>query len=173
MMRLLLTKLLERLNSPVAVATALVIALLIDGFLLYRYQRQLAEPQAFDGPRTTSTSEKAQASSTPSTTQGTTTTAAVQSTTAEGTTASSAEKTQELLRVGVSVVDQLTWLEILVDGQTVLAQDTEPGFSEDFEAEREVTVIAGHASSVEVAVDGESVGSLGTTDAPTTRTFAR
>ncbi len=161
-------KLLERLNTPVAVATVLVVFLVINGFLLYRYQRQLTEPPTFNAPWTTSTSEKTQAASTPMTTQGTTTTTAV-----EKTTASSAEKTQELLRVGVSVVDQLTWLEIQVDGQTVYAQDSVPGFSEDFEAEREITVIVGHASSVEVAVDGQSIGYLGTFDAPTTRTFTR
>ena len=33
--------LLERLNSPIAVAVALVLFLVLDGFLLYRYQQDL------------------------------------------------------------------------------------------------------------------------------------
>ncbi len=36
--------LLERLNSPIAVAVALMLFLVLDGFLLYRYQQDLQSP---------------------------------------------------------------------------------------------------------------------------------
>jgi hypothetical protein len=37
-------RLLERLNSPIEVAVALVLFLVLDGFFLYRYQRALQSP---------------------------------------------------------------------------------------------------------------------------------
>ena len=37
-------RLLKRLNSPIAVAVALVLFLVLDGFLLYRYQQDLQSP---------------------------------------------------------------------------------------------------------------------------------
>jgi hypothetical protein len=36
--------LLERLNPPIAVAVALVLFLVLEGFLLYRYQQALQSP---------------------------------------------------------------------------------------------------------------------------------
>ena len=37
--------LLERLNSPIAVGVALVLFLVLEGFLLYRYQQALQSPK--------------------------------------------------------------------------------------------------------------------------------
>ncbi len=102
-----------------------------------------------------------------STTQGT----AVRgpATTREVTSASS-EKTGPL-RLGVSVVDTPTWLSVQVDGQTALAGAMEPGFSQEFEANREVNVEAGNAGAIEVEVNGESQGRLGASGEATSRTF--
>jgi len=36
--------LLDRLNSPIAVALALVLFLVLEGYLLYRYQQALQSP---------------------------------------------------------------------------------------------------------------------------------
>jgi hypothetical protein len=156
---------LERLNTPIAVAIVLVLFLVVDGLLLYRHQIKLGEPLATNAPPAATESEATEApSSVSSTTRGPTTT--------EQATTSSAEE-GGVLRVGVSVVDVPSWLEVQVDGQTALAQVSEPGFSQEFEADREVSIEAGHAGAVQVEVDGRDQGRLGTGDEPTTRTFTR
>ena len=92
-------------------------------------------------------------------------------TTKEVTSASSKETGP--LRLGVSVVDTPTWLSIQVDGQTALAGSMEPGFSQEFEANREVTVEAGNAGAGAMGVNGESQGRLGASGEATSRTFSR
>ena len=156
---------LERLNTPIAVALVLVLFLVVDGFLLYRHQLKLGEPPAANAPPAATEPQDTEAPSSASLRKpGTTTT--------EKAATSSAEEAS-VLRVGVSVVDVPSWLQVQVDGQTALAQNSEPGFSREFEADREVSIEAGHAGAVRVEVDGREVGSLGTGDEPTTRTFTR
>ena len=58
-----------------------------------------------------------------------------------------------------------------MDGQTALAGSMQPGFSEEFEANREVNIEAGNAGAIEVEVNGESQGRLGARGEATSRTF--
>ena len=163
---------LERLNTPIAVAFVLVLFLVVDGFLLYRHQLKLGEPPAANAPPAATEPQDTEAPSSASLTKPGTTTTEKAATTTEKAATSSAEEAS-VLRVGVSVVDVPSWLQVQVDGQTALAQNSEPGFSREFEADREVSIEAGHAGAVRVEVDGREVGSLGTGDEPTTRTFTR
>jgi hypothetical protein len=188
----LLRRFFELLNTSVAVAIVLVFFLVLDGFLLYRHQLRLVEPLVEPSATTalpaTSESADTPASSALSTTEEPLTTEETTTESSEPniqqnatTTTTAAEKAGAIfptektgvLRVGVSVVNAPTWLEIEVDGQNALAKARDPGFSRKFNAEREVTISAAHGSSVEVEVDGQDVGYLGTSDAPATRTFTR
>jgi len=65
------------------------------------------------------------------------------------------------LRAEVHVEERPSWLEIRADGSTSFAQIAEPGFSETFEAERELSVTTGDAGAVRVKVNGQDVGVLG------------
>jgi hypothetical protein len=186
----LLRRFFEILNTSVAVAIVLVFFLVLDGFLLYRHQLRLVEPLVEPSATTalpaTSESADTPASSALSTTEEPltteeTTTESSEPNIQQNATTTAAEKAGAIfptektgvLRVGVSVVNAPTWLEIEVDGQNALARTRDPGFSRKFKAEREVTISAAHGSSVGVEVDGQDVGYLGTSDAPATRTFTR
>jgi hypothetical protein len=48
---------------------------------------------------------------------------------------------------------------------------TNPGFSEEFEAEEAVTVGAADGGAVQVGIDGENSEPLGPSGEPATRTF--
>jgi hypothetical protein len=50
---------------------------------------------------------------------------------------------------------------VLEDEQVVYDQLTNPGFSEEFEAEEAVTVMAADGGAVQVGVDGENPEPLG------------
>ena len=67
----------------------------------------------------------------------------------------------ESFPVGIRVVDAPSWLTVTVDGQTVLDQLGEPGFSEEFEVEQEIIIDAENAEAVRVEDGGEDVGPLG------------
>ena len=172
-------RVIERLNRPAVFIIALVLVLAIDGILFYRFRLIEEDTTTASAPSTTTTTqlESTQASSASTSKQqgGSTTaqgtTVRGPATTKEGTSASS-EKTGPL-RLGVSVVDTPSWLSVQVDGQTVLAGAMEPGFSQEFEANREVNVEAGNAGAIEVEVNGESQGRLGASGEATSRTFSR
>jgi hypothetical protein len=68
-------------------------------------------------------------------------------------------------------VEAPTWLSIQVDGQTVLEEVSEPGFSRQFEADREMTISTEDAGAVLVEVNGYSLGPLGASGDAATRTF--
>ena len=156
-----------------------MLVLVIDGVLFYRYRLIEEDTTTASAPPATTTTqlESTQASSaSTSKQQGGSTTA--QQTTVRGpattkeVTSASSEKTGPL-RLGVSVVDAPSWLSIQVDGRTALAGPIEPGFSQEFEANREVSIEAGNAGAVAVEVDGESKGRLGPSGETTSRTFRR
>ncbi|MBA3426690.1 MAG: helix-turn-helix domain-containing protein [Rubrobacteraceae bacterium] len=67
----------------------------------------------------------------------------------------------DTLRAAVHVEERPSWLEIRADGRTSFAQIAEPGFSETFEARRELSVTTGDAGAVSVSVNGQDVGVLG------------
>jgi hypothetical protein len=67
----------------------------------------------------------------------------------------------ESFPVAIRVVDSPSWLTVTVDGQTVLDQLGEPGFSEEFEVEREIVIDAYNAEAVWVVDEGEDLGPIG------------
>ena len=65
------------------------------------------------------------------------------------------------LTVGVEVEGTPAWIRVRSDSETVFEEVAQPGFSETFEAEREVGIRAGDAGAVSVEVNGQDVGPLG------------
>lgn len=73
----------------------------------------------------------------------------------------SAEVSSDRLTVGVEVEGAPAWIRVSSDSETVFEEVAQPGFSETFEAEREVGIRAGDAGAVSVEVNGQDVGPLG------------
>ena len=65
------------------------------------------------------------------------------------------------LRVQVNVEGSPSWLSILTDGNLAYEQIAQPGFSQTFEARREISIKTGNAGSVGVKVNGQDLGKLG------------
>jgi hypothetical protein len=151
-------RLLERLNSPIAVAVVLVIVLVVDGILLYRYQR--AFPPTGDQATYNTAAEE---TSPPLGREPTAT---------EETPSSPKDEEGSGVRVLVSVVNEPVGVTVLEDGQVVHDQVTNPGFSEEFEAEEAVSVVAANGGAVLVGVDGENPEPLGPAGEPADRIFA-
>jgi cytoskeletal protein RodZ len=149
---------LEKLNSPVAVAVVLIVALIIDGFLFYRYQQTLRS--------TGNDASNAQVSEIANETTSQRTTSAED--TSQRTT--SAEE-QNGVQVDVSVVNTPVGLSIQEDGELVHDQVNNPGFYEEFEAEETITIRAADGGAVQVGVDGENLEPLGTSGVGVVRTF--
>ena len=135
---------LEKLNSPVVVAVVLVVFLILDGFLFYRYQQSLR-----------STGNDA---------------ANVQVLEITKETTTSAEE-QDGVQVLVSVVRTPVGLSIQEDRKLVHDQVSNPGFYEEFEAEESITIAAADGGAVEVEVDGEELTPIGKSGEWVTRTF--
>jgi Domain of unknown function (DUF4115) len=160
-------RLFDKLNSPVIVAVVLLLILVGNGLLLYRYNTSLAESSGSgSSPGLTQTEANRAALSTPSTeptqlvgTEGTTKDATL-TTTAEATTSSSLES-PKAHSVTLSVEDTPTWLLIRANGQTLLAQEVWPGFSRTFDTTGGLDVQAGDAGAVSEEVDGKDLGRLG------------
>jgi cytoskeleton protein RodZ len=64
------------------------------------------------------------------------------------------------LVVEAKVVEK-TWLEVWVDGQSVVAETTQPGFTRAFNADQQVRMRVGNAAGVQVMVNGSTQGPLG------------
>jgi cytoskeleton protein RodZ len=164
-----IVRLLERLNSPVVLVVAVAVFLILDGFLLYRYQQSLRSPEesASNAPiQETTTSPKAE--TTP--TEETTSSPKVEPTPAKETTSSLEE--EDGVRVVVEVAGAGgVGLSILEDGQLVYDQVAGSGFSEEFEAEEVISVSAADAGAVQVEVDGGDPEALGASGEQVTRTF--
>jgi hypothetical protein len=151
---------------------AVAVFLVLDGFLLYRYQQSLQSTgeSASDAPV-----EEAPFSPKGEPTEAEETTSslskAAEPTAAEETTSSSEEE-----EVGVRVLVEVAGssgvgLTILEDGLSAYDQVASTGFSEEFEAEEAVTVTAADAGSVRVGVDGDDPEALGASGEQVTRTF--
>jgi hypothetical protein len=167
-------RILRNLNSPVAVLVVLALFLVVNGFLLYRYQQSLQTAESAVG---TPLVEEATSSLQGSPTTAKTATAlergstVAEETTAKETTSSQAAKQASEVRVAVSVTDT-TGLSIFEDGQLAFDQAVvEPGFSREFEAEEEITISAFDAGAVQIVVNGRDLGPLGESDEGVTRTF--
>ncbi len=77
----------------------------------------------------------------------------------------------ETVQATVTVQNVLSGLTVTSDGAVVYDQFTQPGFSQAFEAQRLLSVSTSNAGSVEVEVDGQSIGRLGNFGQPVTRKF--
>jgi hypothetical protein len=152
----------EKLNTLGAVVIVLALFLVINGFLLYRYQQSL--PDAGDvsttQPDTGLASAPTEGVSAPLEREEPTTTAG--ETTTEGT-ASSPPTTGEANEpwLVIRVVGAPAWLRVQEDGQAVLAQNAPAGFSRRFEDSREVRIETGNAGAIWVEANGQDLGPLG------------
>jgi cytoskeleton protein RodZ len=75
------------------------------------------------------------------------------------------------LTVEVSVKGSASWLSILADGRLAYEQIAQPGFSQTFEAQREISIRTGNAGAVGVEVNGQDLGKLGESGEVLTRDF--
>ncbi len=150
---------------------AVAVFLVLDGFLLYRYQQSLQSTgeSASDAPvEEASFSPKGE----PTEAKGTTSSSRAAETTATKETTSSSKEEEVGVRVIVEVAGSSgVGLSILEDGLLVYDQVTSSGFSEEFEAEEAITVTAADAGSVRVGVDGDDPEVLGASGEQATRTF--
>jgi cytoskeletal protein RodZ len=164
---------LERLNSPVVLVVAVAVFLVLDGFLLYRYQQSLQSTgrSASDAPvEEASFSPKGEPTQAKETTSSSS--RAEEPTAAEETTSPSSSEEEVGVRVLVEVAGSSgVGLTILEDGLPAYDQVASSGFSEEFEAEEAVTVSAADAGSVRVGVDGDDPEVLGASGEQVTRTF--
>jgi hypothetical protein len=190
-----------KLNTPIALIIALVLFVAIDGLVIYRYQQQsegynVSEPvdgnESFVAEEpTTPVAKQEEADTSENSTapvaeqeekaeESETSTAPVaeqEPPTAEEAAVSAEEAVvpssegSNAVRVVVNVVDAPSWLRVQEDRQIVLDQLGEPGFSQEFVADRAVTVQAGDAGAVRVEVDGQDVGPLGEGGEAVTRTY--
>jgi cytoskeleton protein RodZ len=64
------------------------------------------------------------------------------------------------LIVDAKVVEK-TWMEVWVDGQSVMADTVQPGYTRSFTADTQVRMRVGNASGVQVVVNGQTQGPLG------------
>lgn len=77
----------------------------------------------------------------------------------------------DTLTVEVRVEDAPSWLSILADGNLAYEQIAQPGFSQSFEAQREISIRTGNAGAVGVEVNGQDLGRLGESGEVLTRAF--
>ncbi len=158
------------LNTPVAVAVVFVVFLAVDNFLFYRYQQALQST----GDETANAPVEEPSLSLeeePTETEETSSPIEEEPTAAEETTSSPMKDQGGGGQVLVSVVNVPIGLSVLEDGQVVHDQVTNPGFSEEFEAEAAVTVGAADGGAVQVGIDGDNPEPLGPSGEPATRTF--
>ena len=151
---------LEKLNRPAAVAVVLVAFLILDGLLFYRYQQSLRSAQNDAAVNAPTGGELAE-----------------EETTTTTTTSSAPPEEQNNNEVGlqvvVAVVNTPVGLSIQADRQLVHEQVTNPGFTEEFEAEEAIDITAADGGAVLVGVDGEDPQPLGESGEGVTRTFTR
>ena len=82
-----------------------------------------------------------------------------------------AEPQPDSLTVEVSVEGSPSWLSVLADGTLAYEQIAQPGFSQTFEAQREISIRTGNAGAVGVEVNGQDLGKLGESGEVLTRDF--
>jgi cytoskeleton protein RodZ len=85
--------------------------------------------------------------------------------------AGAAEPQPDSLTVVVRVEGAPSWLSILADGNLRYEQIAQPGFSQTFEAQREISIRTGNAGAVGVEVNGQDLGKLGESGEVLTKDF--
>jgi cytoskeleton protein RodZ len=69
----------------------------------------------------------------------------------------------DTLQVLVNVRERPSWILIRADGTVAYEQIAQPGFSRNFEAERQLYIKSGDAGAVTVTINGQDLGALGPT----------
>jgi cytoskeleton protein RodZ len=67
----------------------------------------------------------------------------------------------DTLQVLVNVRERPSWILIRADGNVAYEQIAQPGFSQTFEAERQLYIKCGDAGAVTVEINGQDIGPLG------------
>lgn len=75
--------------------------------------------------------------------------------------AEAAPSLPEVVQVTVTVEQVPAWLSVQTDGAIVFEQVAQPGFSQTFEAGRQVAVWTGNAGAVRLEINGQDYGALG------------
>jgi cytoskeleton protein RodZ len=81
------------------------------------------------------------------------------------------EAPPDTLQVVINVQQRPSWLSIQSDGILAYEDIAQPGFSQTFEADRELSITTGDAGAVMVEVNGQNVGVLGGPGEVLTRDF--
>ena len=89
---------------------------------------------------------------------------------AEETTAGQGATTDPLL-VSVTVQDRPAWLLVRADGVLAYEETAAPGFTQTFEADRQLSITSGDAGAVAVEVNGQDAGALGSVGEVVTKSF--
>ena len=67
----------------------------------------------------------------------------------------------DTLQVLINVRERPSWILIRADGSVAYEQVARPGFSRNFEAERQLYIKSGDAGAVTVEINGQDAGTLG------------
>ncbi len=73
--------------------------------------------------------------------------------------------------VGLEVVSEKCWVQVMADGQTVFEQTMEAGAKGEWTARSEMSIVFGRPQLVRVSLNGQVVGLAGTKDQPRTLRF--
>ncbi len=153
----------EKINNPITVAVVLVLFLVVDGFLFYRYQASIPDPGNVTATQPETVPSSLPTEETSSLLEQGEPTTASETNTAEETVSSPEPTTEESneLRVDVRVVGANAWLSVQEDGRIVVDQEATPGFSRRFEADQEIRIQSGNAGATWVEANGRAAGPLG------------
>lgn len=176
-----MTRFLDKLNTLQAVAVALAVLLIVNGFLFYRYQQQL---EANDATSTTTDAESvaaeeeiASVDQEPDISEEPADPAEEQEPSTEEEISVPTEsappptREAEAVRLVISVSGAPSWLRVQEDRQIVLSRVIEPGFSREFVADQAISLQVGNAGAVQAEVDGRNLGPLGADGEVATRTY--
>jgi Domain of unknown function (DUF4115) len=125
------------LNTWKTVLVVLVLMLVVDSYLFYRYHRSLSAEASSARIEPVAATAFASAPEPPT------------------------PKLAGVTWVTLRVTDAPSWLRVISDGTVVYEQIAPPGYSQSFEARDSLRVWTGNAGSVEVEVDGRDLGALG------------
>lgn len=76
------------------------------------------------------------------------------------------------VEVAVTIEGSPAWISVLSDGTVVYEQVAEPGFTETFEADDNLSISTGNAGAVSLTVNGEDEGVMGEAGEVVSREFA-
>ncbi|MGH3146377.1 MAG: helix-turn-helix domain-containing protein [Rubrobacter sp.] len=88
-----------------------------------------------------------------------------------GTTVAEQSVPPDVLVVSVKVRERPSWLLIRADGSLAYEETASPGFTQTFEADRQLSITSGDAGAVTVEVNGQDAGVLGVPGDVVTRNF--